>query len=284
MQVSGEDLTPYRRQSRAIWDVLLPYGTVQKGGLDEAFLDATAEVKKRFERGEYAPGVYCGHVHIAGQALGQDSIHRPQDLRILHPVFASAQVVRRDQPTPAAEVRHGSSSSTFAANSIRCSNTGGVVDALHDSCSCPDGTDDGGVSVGVCRGGSMAPPCIQESDMHDGVGSEFCDEDFSEQRGGDIDQGQLQATVAADGQIPWPILLQIGSQVAAEIRASIFKNVGFRTSAGIACNKLLAKLCSGLHKPNDQTVLTPVCAAGFVLPLPVRTIPGMLLQPFLAMF
>lgn len=35
---------------------------------------------------------------------------------------------------------------------------------------------------------------------------------------------------------------------------------GLRCSAGIACNKLLAKLCSGLHKPNDQTILPPPLA------------------------
>lgn len=49
---------------------------------------------------------------------------------------------------------------------------------------------------------------------------------------------------------------------------------GFRSSAGVACNKMLAKLISGLHKPNDQTVLPPPHAADFVAPLPVRAIPG----------
>jgi hypothetical protein len=34
-----------------------------------------------------------------------------------------------------------------------------------------------------------------------------------------------------------------------------------RCSAGISVNKLLAKLVSGLHKPNQQTVLAPEQAA-----------------------
>ena len=46
--------------------------------------------------------------------------------------------------------------------------------------------------------------------------------------------------------------------------------VGLRSSAGIASNKLLAKLASGLHKPDDQTVLPPPEAAAFLAPLPVR--------------
>ncbi len=49
---------------------------------------------------------------------------------------------------------------------------------------------------------------------------------------------------------------------------------GYRTSAGIACNKTLAKLASGLHKPDDQTVLPPPEAAAFVAPLPPRALPG----------
>ena len=49
---------------------------------------------------------------------------------------------------------------------------------------------------------------------------------------------------------------------------------GFRTSAGISCSKMLAKLVSGMHKPDDQTVMLPCHAAAFVATLPVRAIPG----------
>lgn len=38
--------------------------------------------------------------------------------------------------------------------------------------------------------------------------------------------------------------------------------------------QMLAKLCSGLHKPDDQTVLPPPEAAVFVAPLPLRALPG----------
>ncbi len=54
---------------------------------------------------------------------------------------------------------------------------------------------------------------------------------------------------------------------------------GFRTSAGISCSKMLAKLVSGMHKPDDQTVILPCHAAAFVATLPVRAIPG---EPCLA--
>ncbi len=34
-------------------------------------------------------------------------------------------------------------------------------------------------------------------------------------------------------------------------------HAGFTCSAGVACNKLLAKVASALNKPNQQTVVPP---------------------------
>lgn len=85
----------------------------------------------------------------------------------------------------------------------------------------------------------------------------------------------FSCTVGAGKGVPWEVLLRVGSGVAAEARADIARTAGFRTSAGIACNKLMAKLVSGLHKPDDQTVMPPPAAAAFVAPLPVRSLPGM---------
>ncbi|CAG9862589.1 unnamed protein product [Phyllotreta striolata] len=49
--------------------------------------------------------------------------------------------------------------------------------------------------------------------------------------------------------------LCLGAIIAEEIRAEVFKQTGYRCSAGIAHNKILAKLVCGVHKPNKQTVL-----------------------------
>lgn len=51
--------------------------------------------------------------------------------------------------------------------------------------------------------------------------------------------------------------LALGSHIAAELREAIHSKLGLTGCAGIATNKLLAKLVSGIFKPNQQTSLLP---------------------------
>uniref|UniRef100_A0A8P4GRW2 UmuC domain-containing protein n=2 Tax=Dicentrarchus labrax TaxID=13489 RepID=A0A8P4GRW2_DICLA len=51
--------------------------------------------------------------------------------------------------------------------------------------------------------------------------------------------------------------LALGSHIAAELRKAIHSKLGLTGCAGIATNKLLAKLVSGTFKPNQQTTLLP---------------------------
>lgn len=55
--------------------------------------------------------------------------------------------------------------------------------------------------------------------------------------------------------------LAIGSVIAAELRRAIYNTLGLTGCAGIANNKLLAKLVSGTFKPNQQTTLLPYSTA-----------------------
>lgn len=69
--------------------------------------------------------------------------------------------------------------------------------------------------------------------------------------------------------------LIMGSILAAEIRQALFDELGITCCAGIAHNKLLAKMVGSKHKPNKQTVLVPVCASDAMLALDsVRNIQG----------
>lgn len=51
------------------------------------------------------------------------------------------------------------------------------------------------------------------------------------------------------------VKLLIASSIVSEIRAAVKDQTGYECSAGIAHNKILAKLVCGLNKPNKQTIL-----------------------------
>jgi DNA polymerase-4 len=68
--------------------------------------------------------------------------------------------------------------------------------------------------------------------------------------------------------------LPYATTISREIRAAIFKETGLTASAGISFNKFLAKMASGLHKPNGQTVILPEQAEAFVESLPIEKFHG----------
>ncbi|VVC96623.1 unnamed protein product, partial [Leptidea sinapis] len=49
--------------------------------------------------------------------------------------------------------------------------------------------------------------------------------------------------------------LLVGAWIVSEIREAVYRETGYQCSAGIAHNKILAKLVCGMNKPNKQTVL-----------------------------
>ncbi|XP_012235758.1 DNA polymerase iota [Linepithema humile] len=69
--------------------------------------------------------------------------------------------------------------------------------------------------------------------------------------------------------------LMIGSKIAAEIRNRIYEELHLTCSAGIAHNKLLAKLAGSINKPNQQTLVFP-CSGPMLLTAvgSVSKIPG----------
>ncbi|XP_068217172.1 DNA polymerase iota-like isoform X1 [Palaemon carinicauda] len=69
--------------------------------------------------------------------------------------------------------------------------------------------------------------------------------------------------------------LIVGSHIAREVREAIFEKTGITCCAGIAHNKLIAKLISGYHKPNDQTVIFPWQVCDLMNSLKcIKSVPG----------
>ena len=69
-------------------------------------------------------------------------------------------------------------------------------------------------------------------------------------------------------------LLAAGALVVSNARREVTRQLGFTCSAGVAPNKLLAKLCGGLHKPDQQTLLAPRAVSALLDPLPVDRLRG----------
>ncbi|KAI8620322.1 hypothetical protein BC830DRAFT_1237384 [Chytriomyces sp. MP71] len=65
-------------------------------------------------------------------------------------------------------------------------------------------------------------------------------------------------------------------EVVQRIRTEIFETTGLTASAGIACNRMIAKVCSDHNKPNGQFTIKsePEAILAFMQNLPVRKIPG----------
>jgi DNA polymerase IV len=68
--------------------------------------------------------------------------------------------------------------------------------------------------------------------------------------------------------------LPYATTIARQIRASIFNETGLTASAGVSFNKFLAKMASGLNKPNGLTVILPEQAESFVESLAIEKFHG----------
>jgi DNA polymerase eta len=60
------------------------------------------------------------------------------------------------------------------------------------------------------------------------------------------------------------IALNIGAGIVRRIRAEVWKHFGYTCSAGIARNKVVAKLGAGFKKPNQQTVIPTQATCSFL--------------------
>ncbi|KFK35959.1 hypothetical protein AALP_AA4G060100 [Arabis alpina] len=67
-----------------------------------------------------------------------------------------------------------------------------------------------------------------------------------------------------------------GGEIAEELRSSVYSETGLTCSAGVAANRLLAKVCSDINKPNGQFILQNdrSTVMTFISSLPIRKIGG----------
>ena len=81
-----------------------------------------------------------------------------------------------------------------------------------------------------------------------------------------LDEAYLDVTEASRGSS--------ATAIAETLRAQIRRETGLTASAGVSCNKMLAKIASDLNKPDGIAVITPAQAYDFLARLPVERIHG----------
>ncbi len=81
-----------------------------------------------------------------------------------------------------------------------------------------------------------------------------------------LDEAYLDVTDNAEGLY--------AVKIAKRIQDEIYETIDLTGSAGVAPNKLLAKIASDIRKPKGLTVVLPEKAMDFMRSLPLRKIPG----------
>ncbi|KAJ1887757.1 N-acetyltransferase eso1, partial [Kickxella alabastrina] len=69
--------------------------------------------------------------------------------------------------------------------------------------------------------------------------------------------------------------LRYAAAFALSVRQAVHRDLGFRSSAGIAHTRALAKIGSALHKPSQQTILRHSQVAAFLADFPIVRIPSL---------
>ncbi|XP_011497775.1 PREDICTED: DNA polymerase eta [Ceratosolen solmsi marchali] len=77
------------------------------------------------------------------------------------------------------------------------------------------------------------------------------------------------STLSIDTQVQ---RLSIAGAFVENLRKEIYETTGFKCSAGISFNKILAKLACGLHKPNRQTILSSSAIPHLFSTLPIKKV------------
>lgn len=87
------------------------------------------------------------------------------------------------------------------------------------------------------------------------------------------DSAGERSDIEVDGDVTWhDVALSIAAELMRKIREDIHSKLGYTTSAGIARNKFLAKLCASYKKPNSQTILRNQAIPNYLHPLPFQKI------------
>ncbi|PWZ02949.1 DNA/RNA polymerase [Testicularia cyperi] len=270
-------LDPYRRESNKILSIFkstCPAGAVEKASIDESYFDLTIEVRKlMIERFPYLKDVppddptrgtkgmdaplpppprlglqqwkQLGYVVPKSGDVGKATgIGRPEKA-----VAKGALLV--DAPIGAGWVSPMPPATTRGADST----TNGNVKSGEQAA----GTD------GKTAEGAIGPSSSWSSE------DRLTDPTSSQQA--ELDEEAALWDRIEYGETTWTdVALALGAELMNRVRQNVIDELGYTTSAGIASNKTLSKLCSSWRKPNGQTIMRPCSVPNFFSSLPFQKI------------
>ncbi|KAE8208593.1 hypothetical protein CF327_g7062 [Tilletia walkeri] len=290
-------LDPYRRESKKILSIFqrtCPAGAVEKASIDESFFDLTIEVRKALleeypelrqppddssagldtplpEPPQNAHQLWAGLGHLipieGDVGEGQDVNSETRKAIALKKQARKLAKGSRTM-TPSMDT-------SASLKALQEAQREGMVNALAADAQGSEAQDNGAgqmvteeelaASTAVVQADLRPPPSAQRDP----------NAPVEEDEGGDIISHDETAELLEleDVEITWQdVALAMGAKLMNKVRAAVREELGYTTSAGIASNKTMSKLCSGWRKPNAQTIMRPAAVKNFLKVLPFQKI------------
>ncbi|EPQ32086.1 uncharacterized protein PFL1_00284 [Pseudozyma flocculosa PF-1] len=245
-------LDPYRKESNKILSIFkktCPSGAVEKASIDESYFDLTIEVRKlmveRFPQLKNVP-----KDDPAKGIKGMDCPLPPA------PRIGLKQWQKLGHVIP--KTGEVGKSTGIGRPEKQVAKAALLVDA-------PVGAGHVGLE-GEVNGEAKPAPCSW------GSHSEGLTDPISSQPE-ELDEEEALWDAIEYGETTWTdVALALGAELMNKVRQNVIDELGYTTSAGIASNKTLSKLCSSWRKPNGQTIMRPCSVPNFFSSLPYMKI------------
>ena len=148
--------------------------------------------------------------------------------------------------------------------------------AIYDPHFCSVGLDEAYLDLTTLIRNKLSPSVCENSlALVDDIGDDTGGDGSDGGDGGDGDDGGLSKDMEGNGLLELPAAYwQCAEVTVEELRHAIFTKTGLTASAGIAPNKMLAKVASDVNKPDGQHLISPTREGvlDFVQKLPIRKV------------
>ena len=247
------DLTIYREASARILRVLgQRYGAsvvIERASIDEVYLDLSIEAAKLLEREGAGPAFIAKAIAalqtvptlIAGDDR-QEAQMAKRDIRDGHAGTTFSRSKREGESSDGSNiVKEGEREGETVDVSLSHSVPDEILDDREAEREGFDDDDD--------DNNSLSPSIDEDTE-------DYHNSQEREERS--VRASQCEESWFRRPHFLWTIedqLLLAGALVTMQLRTDVLSQLGFTCSAGVAHNKMLAKLSSGMHKPSKQTLV-----------------------------